>query len=89
MTTKKININVPVELLNDIDDMADAKHMTRTGYMLEAVKMKIDTDKFLTAKPDIMQKLNELNDALAQVAKDADKDFAGIIGQERISYGDK
>ena len=81
---KKININVPEEFLAKIDDFADQKHMTRTAYILSAVADRISTDEFLKAQPDITRKMQELTEALNEVAKSNDKDFAGIFGQERI-----
>ena len=81
---KKININVPVELLQAIDDEADRKQITRTAYMLNAIKDRLAVDTFLREQPDIQKKLNDLNDSLSEVAKFGDKDFAGVFGQERI-----
>lgn len=81
---KKININVPEDLLAKIDDLADQKHMTRTAYILSAVADRISADEFLKAQPDINRKMKELTEALSEVAKTSDKDFAGIFGQERI-----
>lgn len=81
---KKININVPVELLQAIDDEADRKQITRTAYMLNAIQSKLAVDTFLREQPDIQKKLNDLNDSLEEVAKYSDKDFAGVVGQERI-----
>lgn len=84
---KKININVPLELLAMIDDEADRKHMTRTAYMLDAIQQRLEIDTFLREQPNITKKFNELTEALSEVAKTGDKDFAGIFGQERIDYG--
>lgn len=84
---KKININIPHDLLAQIDDEADKKHMTRTAYMLNAIQLKLDADRFLEKQPDIMRKMQELQGALEEVAQNSDKDFAGIFGQERIDYG--
>ena len=81
---KKININFDEELLAKIDDLADQKHMTRTAYITNAVIDRISADEFLKAQPDIDRKMKELTEALNEVAKMTDKDFAGIIGQERI-----
>ncbi len=82
--SKKININVPEELLARLDDEADMKHMTRTAYILGAVQKSLEADAFLRAQPDIQRKLTELNEALSSVAAMSDKDFAGLIGQERM-----
>ena len=81
---KKININFDEELLARIDDRADKKHMTRTAYITSAVLDRLATDDFLEAQPDIQKKMQELTDALSEVAKSQDKDFQGIFGQERI-----
>lgn len=81
---KKINMNVPEELLQQIDDEADLKHMTRTAYILNACQKSLEADRFLRAQPDIQRKMAELSEALNEVAKTSDKDFAGIFGQERI-----
>lgn len=84
MATKKININVPEDLLAKIDDEADLKHMTRTAYMLKAVQQSLEADAFLRQQPDIKRKLIELQDAMSSVAALADKDYAGILGQESL-----
>lgn len=84
MATKKININVPEDLLAKIDDEADQKHMTRTAYMLRAVQQSLEADAFLRQQPDIKRKLIELQDAMSSVAALADKDYAGILGQESL-----
>lgn len=81
---KKININVPEELLNIIDEEARLRHLTRTAYILSACQQCIEKDRFLRAQPDIQRKMNELTEALNEVAKNSDKDFAGVFGQERL-----
>ena len=81
---KKININIDEDLLAKLDDMADQKHMTRTAYIVNAVIDRIQTDEFLKAQPDIQRKMKELTDALSEVAKNQDKDFQGVFGQERM-----
>lgn len=82
--SKKININVPEELLAKIDYEADLKHMTRTAYMLRAVTQSLEADAFLRLQPDIKRKLIELQDAMSSVAAMSDKDYAGILGQESL-----
>lgn len=84
MATKKININVPEDLLAKIDDEADLKHMTRTAYMLRAVTQSLETDAFLRQQPDIKRKLIELQDAMSSVAAISDKDYAGLLGQSKL-----
>lgn len=83
MATKKININVPEDLLAKIDDEADLKHMTRTAYMLNAVTQSLEADAFLRQQPDIKRKLLELQDAMSSIGA-IDKDYAGLLGQTKL-----
>lgn len=84
MANKKININIPEDLLTRIDDEADLKHMTRTAYIIRAVTQMVEADTFLRKQPDIKQKMAELSEALSSVAAIADKDYAGLVGQQTI-----
>lgn len=84
MANKKININIPEDLLTRIDDEADLKHMTRTAYIIRAVTQMVEADTFLRKQPDIQRKMTELSEALSSVAAIADKDYAGLVGQQTI-----
>lgn len=84
MASKKININIPEDLLTRIDDEADLKHMTRTAYIIRAVSQMVEADTFLRKQPDIQRKMTELSEALSSVAAIADKDYAGLVGQQTI-----
>lgn len=79
---KKININVPEELLLRIDEEADLKHMTRTAYIIRATSQAVQADTFLREQPDIQRKVTELTEALSSVAAISDKDYAGLVGQQ-------
>ena len=82
--TKKININIPEELLTKLDDEADLQHMTRTAYIIRAVAQMVEADTFLRMQPDIKRRMTELTEALSSVAAIADKDYAGLVGQQTI-----
>lgn len=82
--SKKININVPEELLSRLDDEAALQHMTRTAYILRAVQQCIEADTFLRVQPDIKRKLLDIQNDLQSVAAMSDKDFAGVFGQESM-----
>lgn len=83
METKKVNINIPLDLLRRIDDEADLKHMTRTAYIIRATTQMVEADTFLRKQPDIQRKMTELTEALSAVAA-IDKDYAGLIGQQKL-----
>lgn len=82
--SKKININVPEELLARLDEEANLQHVTRTAYILRAVQQSIEADTFLRVQPDIKRKLLDLQNDLQSVAATYDKDFAGVFGQESL-----
>lgn len=84
MAIKKINMNIPVDLLQRVDEEAESQHMTRTAYFIQAVQKALISDAFLRSQPDIQRKFADLQESLSSVATLVDKDYAGILGQTKL-----
>lgn len=81
---KQVNFRIQDELLSQLDDEADAMHITRTQFIITAVTQLIDAKRFMRSQPDINRKMIELQNMLGEVASSRDKDFAGLFGQNSI-----
>lgn len=73
----RININMDVELVKKIDEVASKMYVSRSAYIAFAVSQKIQQDKMLDNMPELVQTLNSAVDI--EKAKQ-DSATAGTIG---------
>jgi len=86
MSTQTINISLPKELVEKIDDAAKIEFASRSDYIRQALVSKLRADK---AQADDWDLLEALSTEIAQGAKDAnlasDDDFVRAVKDVRAS----
>ena len=55
----RINLNVPDELLAQVDDAAKAMYMTRTAWLIMAMQQRLQTDTVAKSLPMITEMYND------------------------------
>lgn len=63
----KINITIPDELLDLVDEYADKSCMTRSGFVAQSLRTYIDARKFSNM-------LDELTNAIKRIGTDGNND---------------
>jgi Arc/MetJ-type ribon-helix-helix transcriptional regulator len=86
MSTQTINISLPKELVEKIDDAAKIEFASRSDYIRQALVSKLRADR---AQADDWDLLEALSAEIAQGAKDAnlksDDDFVRAVKDVRVS----
>jgi Arc/MetJ-type ribon-helix-helix transcriptional regulator len=86
MSTQTINISLPKELVEKIDDAAKIEFASRSDYIRQALVSKLRADK---AQADDWDLLEALSAEIAQGAKDinlkSDDDFVRAVKDVRAS----
>ena len=59
--SKKINLLVPVNLLEEIDEMAQKLGVTRTAYIVMSMSQKIQAEKSMQVVPQLNELINQLS----------------------------
>lgn len=57
---RKINMNLPDELINKLDEKAKSLYMTRTSYVIMALTQKIQSDEVVESLPEFKKAISEL-----------------------------
>lgn len=57
MLAKRVNITMPMELLEKVDMAADAMHLSRSSYIAVAVSQKIQQDEMMKQLPYLVHKM--------------------------------
>lgn len=64
--TKKTNFNMPLDLLDRLDQEAPFHHMNRTQYVIRACEQMLAADKYMRNAPEIQETMNKLISMLPQ-----------------------
>ena len=74
----RTNLNVPDELLAQVDDAAKAMYMTRTAWLIMAMQQRLQTDTVAKSLPMITEmyndaKLRQIQEALSTFETSGDE----------------
>lgn len=62
MAIRKVNFNLPEELIAELDAEASLQHINRTQYVIKACEQVLQKDQYLRNQPAVQMKLQELLD---------------------------
>lgn len=57
---KKTNFNMPIALLERLDQEAPLHHMNRTQYVIRACEQMLSADQYMRNAPEIQETMNKL-----------------------------
>lgn len=65
----RLNMNVPDDLLKQIDEQAENLKINRTAYIVMSMAQKVQADKVMNAMPDLKQAIFEIEKTLQSAKK--------------------
>jgi hypothetical protein len=66
----RVNMNVPDDLLKQIDEQAENLKINRTAYIVMSMAQKVQQDQIMNAMPDLKQAIFEIEKTLQSAKKD-------------------
>lgn len=60
----KITINMPDDLLKDVDERAKSMYLSRSSFINMALSQRLQQDKVLDNVPEILQALRDVNNVV-------------------------
>jgi metal-responsive CopG/Arc/MetJ family transcriptional regulator len=66
MKTQRINVQVPIDFLKEIDEKAARAFMSRSAYILNCVRQRHEAEKALTELPKLAKALQDAEKLISQ-----------------------
>ena len=62
----KVTVNIPNELLKEIDERAKSMYLSRSAYVTMTLSQRLQQDKVLDSMPEMLQALKDVKSVVGK-----------------------